>query len=199
MPPFDLSTRCDVSKKGGAVAEAAGVTETPKLSLTALVEPDFRGGMLEVFENDSREARQNRLAWHQCDQNPDIPQDKSALSSHLQNKAKQSSVTQTLYETSVNMVRIAFLAFLAVAIPALASPISPDPAGAKNVGNGKGIQFIGGQCESSADCASTCCAVVTGQNFGLCSGLGAQTQAGKAGCGFGDGAAAATANTTAMN
>ncbi|KAI1443006.1 hypothetical protein F5Y02DRAFT_420443 [Annulohypoxylon stygium] len=99
------------------------------------------------------------------------------------------------------MVRIAFLAFLSVAIPALASPISPDPAGAKNVGNGQGIQFIGGQCESSADCASTCCATVTGQNFGLCSGLGAQFQAGKAGCGFGDGAAAstATANTTGAN
>ncbi|KAI0158015.1 hypothetical protein GGR52DRAFT_576984 [Hypoxylon sp. FL1284] len=73
------------------------------------------------------------------------------------------------------------------ALPALAIPaVTPDPAGDKNVGNGQGAQFIGGQCESSADCASTCCAVVTGQDFGVCSGLGAQNQAGKAGCGFGD-------------
>ncbi|KAM0252357.1 hypothetical protein ACHAQJ_007739 [Trichoderma viride] len=62
-----------------------------------------------------------------------------------------------------------------------------DPAGAKNVGNGKGVQFIGGQCLSSADCASTCCAFITGG--GVCSGLGAQFQAGKSGCGFGDGGA----------
>jgi len=55
-----------------------------------------------------------------------------------------------------------------------------DPAGAKNVGNGNGIQFIGGQCLSGADCASTCCAGPSG----ICSGLGAQTQAGKTGCGF---------------
>ncbi|KAI2629317.1 hypothetical protein GGS26DRAFT_121084 [Hypomontagnella submonticulosa] len=95
------------------------------------------------------------------------------------------------------MVRITFLAVLAAVLPALAipAPISPDPAGEKNIGNGAGVQFIGGQCLSSADCASTCCAVVTGQNFGLCSGLGAQFQAGKAGCGFGDGAGAAQGAT----
>ncbi|KAH7033667.1 uncharacterized protein B0I36DRAFT_111318 [Microdochium trichocladiopsis] len=75
--------------------------------------------------------------------------------------------------------------------PALArpSPLSPDPAGAKNVGNGAGGQFIGGACLSSADCASTCCATLNGA--GICSGLGAQFQAGKTGCGFGDGGAAA--------
>jgi hypothetical protein len=33
---------------------------------------------------------------------------------------------------------------------------------------------------SGADCASTCCAGPSG----ICSGLGAQTQAGKTGCGF---------------
>ncbi|KUJ16970.1 uncharacterized protein LY89DRAFT_707360 [Mollisia scopiformis] len=55
-----------------------------------------------------------------------------------------------------------------------------DPAGAKNVGNGQGTQFIGGQCLSGADCQSTCCAGPSG----ICSGLGAQTQAGKTGCGF---------------
>jgi hypothetical protein len=57
-----------------------------------------------------------------------------------------------------------------------------DPAGAKNVGNGHGGQFIGGQCRSSKDCASGCCALPCG----ICSGPGAQFQAGKKGCGFGD-------------
>jgi len=55
-----------------------------------------------------------------------------------------------------------------------------DPAGTKNVGNGKGGQFIGGQCLSAADCASGCCAGPSG----ICSGVGAQTQNGKTGCGF---------------
>jgi len=55
-----------------------------------------------------------------------------------------------------------------------------DPSGAKNVGNGKGTQFIGGQCLSSTDCASGCCAGPSG----ICSGVGAQLQAGKTGCGF---------------
>ena len=56
-----------------------------------------------------------------------------------------------------------------------------DPAGAKNVGNGAGKQFIGGQCLSTKDCASGCCA----KPCGICSGPGAQFQAGKLGCGFG--------------
>jgi len=56
-----------------------------------------------------------------------------------------------------------------------------DPAGAKNVGNGHGEQFIGGQCLDTADCASGCCAFPCG----ICSGPGAQFQAGKEGCGFG--------------
>lgn len=55
-----------------------------------------------------------------------------------------------------------------------------DPAGAKNVGNGVGRQFIGGQCISGKDCASGCCA----GPCGICSGPGAQFQAGKRGCGF---------------
>lgn len=68
------------------------------------------------------------------------------------------------------------------AAPATASKGGPafDPAGVKNVGNGQGKQFIGGQCTSAADCASTCCAGPSG----ICSGVGAQTQAGKTGCGF---------------
>ncbi|HVR62363.1 MAG TPA: hypothetical protein VMU50_10715 [Polyangia bacterium] len=56
-----------------------------------------------------------------------------------------------------------------------------DPAGEKNVGNGAGRQFIGGQCLGAADCASGCCALPCG----ICSGPGAQFQAGKQGCGFG--------------
>jgi len=66
--------------------------------------------------------------------------------------------------------------------PATASKGGPafDPAGAKNVGNGKAIQFIGGQCLNAGDCASGCCAGPSG----ICSGVGAQTQAGKTGCGF---------------
>ncbi|KAJ7652886.1 hypothetical protein B0H17DRAFT_854204, partial [Mycena rosella] len=59
-----------------------------------------------------------------------------------------------------------------------------DPAGTGNVGNGAGKQFIGGQCLSAADCGSGCCAGPSG----ICSGVGAQTQAGKTGCGFGGGA-----------
>jgi hypothetical protein len=68
------------------------------------------------------------------------------------------------------------------AAPATASKGGPafDPSGVKNVGNGKGTQFIGGQCLSTADCASGCCAGPSG----ICSGVGAQTQAGKTGCGF---------------
>ena len=56
-----------------------------------------------------------------------------------------------------------------------------DPAGTKNVGNGRGEQFIGGQCLDTADCASGCCA----RPCGICSGPGAQFQNGKQGCGFG--------------
>ncbi|KAJ7662461.1 hypothetical protein B0H17DRAFT_318690 [Mycena rosella] len=55
-----------------------------------------------------------------------------------------------------------------------------DPAGIPHVGNGAGGQFIGGQCLSAADCGSGCCAGPSG----ICSGVGAQTQAGKTGCGF---------------
>ncbi|KAI1640642.1 hypothetical protein F4809DRAFT_637446 [Biscogniauxia mediterranea] len=98
------------------------------------------------------------------------------------------------------MVRFVTAA-LAFALTALAlpspSPLTPDPAGDKNVGNGAGQQFIGGACLSGADCASTCCATLDGA--GICSGLGAQFQAGKTGCGFvsGSGAAAPAASTTA--
>lgn len=71
---------------------------------------------------------------------------------------------------------------MVAAVPAPQTNGGPafDPAGAKNVGNGHGGQFIGGQCLSAADCASGCCAGPSG----ICSGVGAQTQAGKTGCGF---------------
>ncbi|KAH6606928.1 biotrophy-associated secreted 2 [Trichoderma cornu-damae] len=62
-----------------------------------------------------------------------------------------------------------------------------DPAGAKNLGNGQGQQFITGACLSNADCASTCCAGLRGG--AVCSGIGAQFQNGKTGCGFNGGAA----------
>ncbi|KAI1273021.1 hypothetical protein F5Y07DRAFT_277907 [Xylaria sp. FL0933] len=87
----------------------------------------------------------------------------------------------------------AILAFTltVTAIPAPA-PALPDPAGDANVGNQNHGQFIGGQCINSLDCAAgtACCA--TFGDIGLCSGLAADFQAGKTGCGFGDG----DANTT---
>ncbi|KAK4041819.1 hypothetical protein C8A01DRAFT_34069 [Parachaetomium inaequale] len=72
----------------------------------------------------------------------------------------------------------------------------PDPAGEKNVGNGAGVQFIGGQCLGAADCASGCCATLPkgGQTIGVCSGVGAQNQAGKQGCGFESGGAGGAGN-----
>jgi hypothetical protein len=88
----------------------------------------------------------------------------------------------------------------AAAAPAAAAPAAVagtnaaggppfDPAGVPNVGNGAGKQFIGGQCLSAADCGSGCCAGPSG----ICSGVGAQTQAGKTGCGFVSGSSSLTA------
>ncbi|TDZ15587.1 hypothetical protein Cob_v011517 [Colletotrichum orbiculare MAFF 240422] len=86
------------------------------------------------------------------------------------------------------MVRLfIFAALFAASCLAAPNPLTPDPAGAKNVGNGQGAQFIGGACLNGRDCASTCCATLDGA--GICSGLGAQFQAGKQGCGFGGAAA----------
>ncbi|KAK4231665.1 hypothetical protein QBC38DRAFT_326528, partial [Podospora fimiseda] len=75
----------------------------------------------------------------------------------------------------------------------------PDPSGEKNIGNGRGIQFIGGQCNGAADCGSGCCATLPrgGQTIGVCSGLGAQRQAGKQGCGFESGGGGAGAGAGA--
>ncbi|KAI0201203.1 hypothetical protein F4808DRAFT_130502 [Astrocystis sublimbata] len=90
------------------------------------------------------------------------------------------------------------LAMTVAAIPA-PMPALPDPSGADKVGNGQGGQFIGGQCVNSLDCAQdTACCATFGQ-IGLCSGLQADFQAGKTGCGFGDGGNAATPSVPDQN
>ncbi|KAF4582230.1 biotrophy-associated secreted protein 2 [Ophiocordyceps camponoti-floridani] len=81
------------------------------------------------------------------------------------------------------MVRLIIIS--ALALVASVNALKPDPAGAKNKGNGQGGQFIGGECLSTADCASTCCCAVEGEDFMLCSGIGAQFQSGKLGCASG--------------
>ncbi|KAI5460199.1 hypothetical protein BGZ63DRAFT_455710 [Mariannaea sp. PMI_226] len=86
------------------------------------------------------------------------------------------------------MVRIAFNVALLFAVSALAlpnpnpNPLSTDPSGDKNIGNGKGLQFITGACLSNADCQSGCCATFSGG--GICSGLAVSNVNGKQGCGF---------------
>ncbi|CAJ2506547.1 Uu.00g006770.m01.CDS01 [Anthostomella pinea] len=92
---------------------------------------------------------------------------------------------------SFNLAAALALALTVLAIP---SPLTPDPSGDKNIGNGKAQQFIGGACLGAADCASTCCAFLS--DGGICSGLGASTQAGKKGCGFEQGGAAPPATST---
>ncbi|KAK0671540.1 hypothetical protein QBC41DRAFT_219096 [Cercophora samala] len=81
------------------------------------------------------------------------------------------------------MVRITAAAFLAFAVAAMAQ-ITPNNAGARNVGQGNGSQFITGGCVNNADCASGCCADASG--VGVCSAEAAQFQNGKNGCGFVD-------------
>lgn len=68
--------------------------------------------------------------------------------------------------------------------------ITPNNAGASNVGSGDGSQFITGGCVADADCSSGCCADASG--VGVCSAEAAQFQNGKNGCGFADPNAAAT-------
>lgn len=75
------------------------------------------------------------------------------------------------------MKSVAIATFFALVAAVVAVPPF-DPNGAPHVGNGKGEQFITGQCLSDADCASGCCANPTG----ICSGPGAATQQGKTGC-----------------
>ncbi|KAK0741099.1 hypothetical protein B0T18DRAFT_432283 [Schizothecium vesticola] len=87
------------------------------------------------------------------------------------------------------MVRISVAAVLAFAVAAMAQ-ITPNNAGARNVGSGDGSQFITGGCVNNADCASGCCADASGT--GVCSAEAAQFQNGKNGCDFVDPSAAAT-------
>ncbi|KAH8919750.1 hypothetical protein BT69DRAFT_1181192, partial [Atractiella rhizophila] len=74
--------------------------------------------------------------------------------------------------------------------------------GVKNIGNGAGSQFIGGQCLGQADCGSGCCATLPltdGTTIGICSGPGAQTQAGKQGCGFSSSGSTSSKPATSSN
>ncbi|KAF9874450.1 biotrophy-associated secreted protein 2 [Colletotrichum karsti] len=87
------------------------------------------------------------------------------------------------------MVRIALFTTIAFAMTAFAQ-ITPNKAGASNVGKGDGSQFITGGCVSDADCSSSCCADAS--NVGVCSAEAAQFQNGKNGCGFNDPNADAT-------
>ncbi|KAK2004330.1 biotrophy-associated secreted protein 2 [Colletotrichum falcatum] len=80
------------------------------------------------------------------------------------------------------MVRITL--FATVAFAAIAFALSPNNAGARNVGKGDGSQFITGGCVDGADCSSDCCADLNG--VGICSAEAAAFQAGKNGCGFVD-------------
>ncbi|KAI4643036.1 hypothetical protein J4E93_007105 [Alternaria ventricosa] len=64
--------------------------------------------------------------------------------------------------------------------------VTPNNAGAKNVGAGDGSQFITGGCVSDADCSSGCCSQVAATGDGVCSAEAASQQNGKTGCGFTD-------------
>ncbi|KAH9887435.1 hypothetical protein F4778DRAFT_426647 [Xylariomycetidae sp. FL2044] len=89
------------------------------------------------------------------------------------------------------MVRISIAAVLAFAFTAFAQ-VTPNDAGASNVGQGNGQQFITGGCVNDADCSSACCAEVESTGLGVCSAEAASLQNGKLGCGFVDSNAAQT-------
>ncbi|KAH7323205.1 hypothetical protein B0I35DRAFT_477088 [Stachybotrys elegans] len=86
------------------------------------------------------------------------------------------------------MVRITLVALIFAA--AASAQLVPNNAGARDVGNGQGLQFTTGGCVSDADCQEGCCAggatSATGLAAGICSGIGAEFQNGKTGCGFND-------------
>ncbi|KAH6658429.1 hypothetical protein BKA67DRAFT_533582 [Truncatella angustata] len=86
------------------------------------------------------------------------------------------------------MVRISIIATFAFALGAIA--LTPNNAGARDVGNGQGQQFTTGGCVADDDCAEGCCAGgatdAEGNAVGICSGIGAEFQNGKTGCGFVD-------------
>ncbi|KAH7018011.1 biotrophy-associated secreted protein 2 [Microdochium trichocladiopsis] len=86
------------------------------------------------------------------------------------------------------MVKISIISALFFALSVTA--LTPNNAGASAVGNGQGKQFTTGGCVSDADCQQGCCAggatSITGRAAGICSGIGAEFQNGKTGCGFQD-------------
>ncbi len=99
--------------------------------------------------------------------------------------ACKSSVPPSLSHNSTALTRVPRI----VAVAALAQ-ITPNNAGARNVGEGAGAQFITGGCVNNADCQTNCCADASG--VGVCSAVAAQFQNGKNGCGFVDPNAAQT-------
>jgi len=88
-------------------------------------------------------------------------------------------------------MRFSIATVLAFAVTALAV-VSPNNAGAKNVGQGKGAQFITGGCTADNDCGQGACCANNSQNKGVCSAVAAALQNDKEGCGFVDPNAAAT-------
>jgi hypothetical protein len=78
-----------------------------------------------------------------------------------------------------HIVKTAQLTFISVAMTVL-STVTPNNAGAKNVGAASGAQFITGGCAN------------TGSGAGVCSAEAAALQNGKTGCGFVDSNSAAT-------
>ncbi|KAE8831500.1 hypothetical protein HRS9122_09090 [Pyrenophora teres f. teres] len=82
-------------------------------------------------------------------------------------------------------MRFTMASVIALAAVSMAQ-VTPNNAGAKNVGAGNGAQFITGGCVADADCSSACCAQVASSGAGVCSGVAAANQNGKTGCGFSD-------------
>jgi len=82
------------------------------------------------------------------------------------------------------MVRITPLLAALFTLLTTTVAITPNNAGAKDVGNGSGKQFTTGGCVADSDCQSACCADASGA--GVCSAEAAAFQNGKTGCGFVD-------------
>ncbi|EAT80163.1 hypothetical protein HBI56_056980 [Parastagonospora nodorum] len=82
-------------------------------------------------------------------------------------------------------MRFTIATLIALAATSMAQ-VTPNNAGAANVGAGDGSQFITGGCVADADCSSACCAQVESSGAGVCSAEAASLQNGKTGCGFTD-------------
>ncbi|TAQ90343.1 hypothetical protein B7494_g1316 [Chlorociboria aeruginascens] len=88
------------------------------------------------------------------------------------------------------MVRIISITMALTFTMTVLATVTPNNAGAKDVGNGKALQFTTGGCIDDADCESACCA--GNPTVGVCSAAAASEQNGKTGCGFVDPNSAAT-------